>query len=84
MTRNEPSFPPRDRPPVAHGRLWRTPRGRDRSGRRRARSVTVARRAGDVTAAYADTSLANNELGWKAELSLEVALASSWKWQESL
>jgi UDP-glucose 4-epimerase len=44
----------------------------------------VPRRAGDITAAYADTSLANKELGWKAELSLEVALASSWKWQESL
>ena len=44
----------------------------------------VARRAGDITAAYADTSLANNELGWKAELGLEEALASSWKWQESL
>lgn len=44
----------------------------------------VARRAGDITAAFADTSFANKELGWKAELSLEVALASSWKWQESL
>ena len=44
----------------------------------------VARRAGDVTSAYADTFLANKELGWKAELSLEVALASSWKWQEGL
>ncbi len=45
---------------------------------------TVDRRAGDITSAFADTSLANKELGWKAELSLEVALASSWKWQESL
>lgn len=44
----------------------------------------VPRRAGDITSAYADTSLANKELGWKAELSLEKALASSWKWQESL
>jgi len=44
----------------------------------------VARRTGDITAAFADTSFANKELGWKAELSLEVALASSWKWQESL
>ncbi len=44
----------------------------------------VDRRAGDITAAYADTSLANRELGWKAELGLEEALASSWKWQESL
>lgn len=44
----------------------------------------VARRAGDITAAYADTSLANKELGWKAQLSLEEALASSWRWQEGL
>lgn len=42
------------------------------------------RRAGDITAAYADTSLANKELGWKAELTLEDSLASSWKWQETL
>ncbi len=41
----------------------------------------VDRRAGDITAAYADTSLANKELGWKAKLNLEDALKSSWKWQ---
>jgi UDP-glucose 4-epimerase len=44
----------------------------------------VDRRAGDITAAYADTSFANNELGWKADLGLEEALRSSWNWQESL
>ncbi len=42
------------------------------------------RRAGDITAAYADTTLANQELGWKTELSLDDALLSSWKWQETL
>jgi len=41
----------------------------------------VDRRAGDITAAYADTSLANKELGWKTELDLEEALKSAWKWQ---
>ena len=41
----------------------------------------VARRAGDITAAYADTSLANKELGWKASIGLEASLASAWKWQ---
>jgi len=41
----------------------------------------VARREGDITSAYADTSFANKELGWKATLSLENALASAWKWQ---
>jgi len=41
----------------------------------------VARREGDITAAYADTSLANKELKWKAKLGLEEALASAWQWQ---
>jgi len=41
----------------------------------------VARREGDITSAYADTTLANNELNWKAELGLEEALASAWQWQ---
>lgn len=41
----------------------------------------VARREGDITAAYADTSLANKELNWKAKLGLEEALASAWQWQ---
>ena len=44
----------------------------------------VDRREGDITAAYANTDLANKELGWKAELDLETSLASAWKWQESL
>jgi len=41
----------------------------------------VGRRAGDITAAYADTTKANNILGWHAEKSLEEALQSAWKWQ---
>jgi len=44
----------------------------------------VGRREGDIIEAYADTSLANRELNWSAELSLEDALASAWKWQQSL
>ncbi|GAA4323042.1 UDP-glucose 4-epimerase GalE [Pontixanthobacter gangjinensis] len=42
----------------------------------------VGRREGDITAAYADTTKANDELGWKAERSLDDALASAWKWQK--
>jgi len=42
----------------------------------------VDRREGDITAAYADTTYANNELGWKAKLSLDDALLSAWNWQE--
>ncbi|WP_405609316.1 UDP-glucose 4-epimerase GalE [Polaribacter sp. Asnod1-A03] len=41
----------------------------------------VARREGDITAAYADTTIANEELNWKTEKTLEEALGSSWKWQ---
>lgn len=41
----------------------------------------AGRREGDVTAAYADTTLANKELKWKTTLSLDDALASAWKWQ---
>ncbi|MGB5384499.1 MAG: GDP-mannose 4,6-dehydratase, partial [Lutimonas sp.] len=42
----------------------------------------VGRREGDITAAYADTSLVNNELGWTSKLTLEDALDSAWKWQQ--
>jgi len=44
----------------------------------------MPRRAGDITAAFADTTLANNELGWKSKLTLKDALRSSWLWQEKL
>ena len=44
----------------------------------------VDRRDGDITEAYADTTFAQNELKWKAELNLEEALASAWKWQQTL
>lgn len=44
----------------------------------------VDRREGDITAAYADTNFANDELGWKTKLSLDDALLSAWKWQETL
>ncbi|WP_010135746.1 UDP-glucose 4-epimerase GalE [Ochrovirga pacifica] len=41
----------------------------------------VDRRAGDITAAYADTTIANKELAWKTELGLQEALKSAWEWQ---
>ena len=42
----------------------------------------VGRRDGDIVSAYADTSLANNVLGWKTVLTLEDALDSAWRWQQ--
>ncbi len=44
----------------------------------------VPRRAGDVEAVYADTRLANKELNWKAERSLEEMMRSAWEWEKSL
>lgn len=42
------------------------------------------RRPGDIAAVYADTSLANNELGWKAETSLEQTLLTAWNWEKAI
>jgi UDP-glucose 4-epimerase len=42
----------------------------------------VGRREGDIISAYADTTKANNELGWKAELTLDDAMRSAWKWEQ--
>ena len=39
------------------------------------------RRPGDVVAIWADTKLANEELGWKAERSVEETLATAWAWE---
>lgn len=44
----------------------------------------VGRRAGDVEAVWADTKLANNELGWKAERTLDDTLASAWAWEKHI
>ena len=44
----------------------------------------VGRRAGDVEQIWADTALANTELGWKAERSIEETLASAWAWEKHL
>lgn len=42
------------------------------------------RRAGDVTAIWADPSLANEKLGWKAERSVEDTLAAAWAWEKRI
>lgn len=42
------------------------------------------RRAGDVVAIWADTSLANNELGWRAERELDDTLRSAWEWEKNI
>jgi len=44
----------------------------------------VGRRAGDIEAVWADPTYANEELGWKAEKTLEETLRSAWAWQQHL
>ena len=44
----------------------------------------VARREGDITEAYANTHKANTILGWKAQSTLEEAMASAWKWEQKI
>ena len=41
----------------------------------------VPRRPGDVAACYADPSLAERLLGWRARRDLETMCADSWRWQ---
>ena len=42
----------------------------------------VGRRAGDIEKIWADTTLANNELGWKAEVPIEETLHNAWEWEK--
>lgn len=44
----------------------------------------TGRRAGDIEKVWADTSLANQELGWKAQIPLVETLTNTWRWQEKL
>jgi UDP-glucose 4-epimerase len=44
----------------------------------------VGRREGDITSAYANTDKANDVLGWKAQSTLEQAMASAWKWEQKI
>lgn len=44
----------------------------------------VARRAGDVEQIWADTTYANEELGWKTEKDLDETLLSAWNWEKNV
>ncbi|XLZ72512.1 UDP-glucose 4-epimerase GalE [Massilia sp. SR12] len=43
----------------------------------------VARRPGDIAACYADTTLAERELGWKARYDVARMCVDAWRWQSS-
>ena len=44
----------------------------------------VGRRPGDIEKVWADTTLANEELGWKATTPIEETMKNAWKWQKTL
>ncbi len=44
----------------------------------------VPRRPGDVEKVWANTKFANDELGWKAEKTLDEMMLSAWNWEKSL
>lgn len=44
----------------------------------------VGRRAGDIEAIYAETSRANNVLGWKAQSTVEETIQSAWTWEKRI
>ncbi|HHU34537.1 MAG TPA: UDP-glucose 4-epimerase GalE [Bacteroidetes bacterium] len=44
----------------------------------------IGRRSGDIEKIWADTSLANSELGWKAESTVDDAMKTAWEWEKSL
>lgn len=50
------------------------------SGRTIAHEI-VARRPGDAASCYCDPSLAERELGWKAERDLDAMCRDAWRWQ---
>ncbi|MDA8654309.1 UDP-glucose 4-epimerase GalE [Alphaproteobacteria bacterium] len=41
----------------------------------------VARRPGDVASSVASPALAKEQIGWMAELTMNIAASSSWRWQ---
>ena len=43
----------------------------------------VDRRPGDIEKVWADTTLANEELGWNAKKELDEMMLSAWKWEQS-
>ncbi len=53
------------------------------SGKKLKFTVT-GRRAGDIEKIWADPSLANRELGWKTESSLDEAMKTAWAWENHI
>lgn len=46
--------------------------------------TVTGRRKGDIEQIWADPSLANRELNWKTELTIEDAMETAWRWEKKL
>ena len=55
----------------------------ERASGRKVPYRVVGRRAGDIAACYADPSLAERELGWKAKKGIDEMCADTWRWQQA-
>jgi UDP-glucose 4-epimerase len=59
-------------------------RGFERASGRPVPLRIVPRRAGDVASCWADPSLAERLLGWRAERGLDAICADAWRWQDGV
>ena len=57
-------------------------KGFERATGRKLNYKIVDRRAGDIEKIWADTTYANEELGWKAEKDLDETVLSAWNWEK--
>ena len=46
--------------------------------------VIGPRRSGDVTSAYADTTLANTALQWQTTVDLDTSISNAWQWEKKV
>ena len=59
-------------------------RGFERASGQRVPFRIVPRRAGDVASCWADPSLAERLLGWRAERGLDAICTDAWRWQDGV
>ena len=53
----------------------------ERSTGKKLNYKVVDRRPGDIEQIWADTTIGNKELGWKAEKTLDEMTLSAWQWE---
>ncbi len=56
----------------------------ERATGEKVRYTVTARRPGDIEKIWADPSLANRELKWKTEITLEEAMETAWRWEKKI